>query len=59
MDVGQGMRRGSRPGDWFGQVGYFVCKPAEDVVENAELWCATDGFVFLDETHSDVLYGIA
>jgi hypothetical protein len=42
-----------------GEVGYFVCQPAEDVVEDAEFWSVTDGLVSVHEKHSDVLYGIA
>lgn len=53
------MRRRDEPGRWSGYVGYFVCKPAEDMVEDAKFGRVTDGFVFLDETHSNLLYGIA
>lgn len=52
------MRR-DRPGCWFGYLRHFVCKPSEDVVEDAQFRCIADGFVFFDETHTDFLHGIA
>lgn len=48
-----------RPGCWFGYTSYLVCKPSKDIVEYAEFGCVVDGFVFFDETHANVLYGIA
>jgi len=46
----------------MGRPGYacdLVCKPAEDVVEDAEFWCVADGLVFLHEAHANLLDGIA
>lgn len=59
IHAGQWMGRWGRPLGWFGHVGHLVCKPAEDILEDTELGRVTDGFVSLDETHSDLLYGIA
>lgn len=47
------------PRHWFGHGRHLVRQPSEDVFEDAEFGCIADGLVFSDETHADVLYGIA